>query len=137
MITRKVIGGYIWSKNKVSEMSMIEICRDHFQRAINHLMAASLVQAGGADDHLGDAVGVAVAGRATILKVAVAVVVGLARNANRSTTVGDSPRELANVSSFVVASQTALVVFTTLGVVLDNVVHVTLLELGDGIFDGP
>ncbi len=56
----------------------------------------------------GHDVGVAVGRGAAVLRIAAAVLVGLARNANRGAAVGHSVREHVDRGSLVATSQTAL-----------------------------
>lgn len=53
------------------------------------------------------------------------------RNSNGSPSVGDTSRELADVSGFVASSETEVVVVT----VNSNVLHMSLAHLLDGFFD--
>jgi hypothetical protein len=67
---------------------------------------------------VGDAVGVGVGGRATVLKVTAALGGSLAGDADRSTTVGNTVGELVDGTSLVATSETLLVALTVDGNVL-------------------
>lgn len=81
----------------------------------------------GSHENLGDTVRIGVGGGTAVLKVAVALGSGLARNADRAATVGDAIAELLNGASLVRAGETLLVVLTILLDALD-VVRLEVLE---------
>lgn len=81
--------------------------------------------------HAGDDVRVHVGGRTTILKVPVAILLSGTGDTARSTTVGDTIRELVHGSGFVLAGQTTLVTLAVGG----NVFGVTGTELLEGVDD--
>jgi len=96
---------------------------------------AGLVEHRCPHDGLGDRVGVTVGCRPPILKVAVAILADLARDADAGTSVGHASRELKDVGRLVVAGEPPGVVPATPWVVDADVVVVPLAQLLDGSFD--
>lgn len=95
----------------------------------------SLVEHRRPHDGLGDRVGVTVGCRPPILKVAIAVLADLARDADAGTSVGHTGREFKDVGRLVVAGESPGVVPATPRVVDADVVVVPLAQLLDGGFN--
>jgi len=91
-----------------------------------------LEQESGLGDNTGNEVRVAVGSGTTVLEVTVALRCDVTGDTNGSTTVGNTRREVTNVTSLVLTSETLVVVGTVNG----NVLVVTLGELLDSSLDG-
>jgi hypothetical protein len=81
------------------------------------------------NDDTSDLVGISVRRGAAVLEVSLVIFRDLARDTNGATTVGDTVRELINVTGLVATSETLLVTFTVDGDVL-NVAGLELLHGG-------
>lgn len=81
------------------------------------------------NDDTSDLVGISVGGGATILKVTLAVLSALAGDTDGATTVGNTVRELIDVTGLVATGETLLVALTVDGDVL-NVAGLELLHGG-------
>jgi hypothetical protein len=81
------------------------------------------------DDDTGDLVRISVGGGATVLEVTLAILGALAGNTDGATTVGNTVRELVDVTGLVATGETFLVALTVDGDVL-NVTGLKLLHGG-------
>lgn len=95
-------------------------------------MLTTLEKEGGLGDDTGNLVRVAVGSGTTVLEVTVALRGNVTGDTDGSTTVGNTRREVTNVTSLVLAGKTLVVVGTVNG----NVLVVALGELLDGSLDG-
>lgn len=95
-----------------------------------------LVQQGGGENGVADAVRVHVAAGPAVLQVALLGIGHAARNAHAGAAIGNSPAELVDGGRLEAADEPALVVLATAWVVRLDVLRVLLRQLDDRFLDG-
>jgi len=92
------------------------------------LVVGLLIETDSLDNHLGNRVGIAVAGGAPVLKVAIAHLSHVTRNPDAAAPVGYPGAEVVNTRRLVKPGQTPLIVLALVGVVCLDVPDVVLGE---------
>ena len=101
----------VYTFPKIGKQPII-IVKNGEEWQISILLEVLFIQAASLDKNVTDLVGIAVGRRSTILKVATLILSNISWNSDRTTSVGNTSREVVNRRSFMHASQTSFIILS-------------------------